>query len=62
MAGEYVFNLENLTKQQGAKTILEEVNLAFFFGTRIGVIGGNGSGKSSLLKIMAGLDDKFIGS
>jgi ATP-binding cassette ChvD family protein len=61
MAGEYVFNLENLTKQHGAKTILEDVNLAFFFGARIGVIGGNGSGKSSLLKIMAGLDDEYIG-
>ena len=62
MAGEYIFNLENLTKQHGAKTILEEVNLSFFFGARIGVIGGNGSGKTSLLRIMAGLDDQFMGS
>ncbi len=62
MAGEYVYTLENLTKQHGAKTILEEVNLSFFFGARIGVIGGNGSGKSSLLRIMAGIDTEFIGS
>ena len=62
MAGEYIFNLENLTKQHGAKTILEEVNLSFFFGARIGVIGSNGSGKSSLLKIMAGLDTEFMGT
>jgi len=62
MAGEYIFNLENLTKQHGVKTILEDVNLSFFFGARIGVIGGNGSGKTSLLRIMAGLDDQFIGS
>ncbi len=61
MAGEYVYTLENLTKQHGAKTILDDVNLSFFFGARIGVIGGNGSGKSSLLKIMAGLDDEFMG-
>ena len=61
MAGEYVYTLEHLTKQHGAKTILEEVNLSFFFGARIGVIGGNGSGKSSLLRIMAGLDDEFMG-
>ncbi|NLX27272.1 MAG: energy-dependent translational throttle protein EttA [Lentisphaerae bacterium] len=61
MAGEYVYTLENLTKQHGAKTILEDVNLSFFFGARIGVIGGNGSGKSSLLRIMAGIDDEFIG-
>jgi len=61
MAGEYVYTLENLTKQHGAKTILEDVNLSFFFGARIGVIGGNGSGKSSLLRIMARLDDEFMG-
>ena len=62
MAGEYIFNLENLTKQHGAKTILEDVNLAFFFGARIGVIGSNGSGKSSLLRIMAGLDKEYLGN
>jgi ATP-binding cassette ChvD family protein len=62
MAGEYIYTLENLTKQHGAKTILEDVNLSFFFGARIGVIGGNGSGKSSLLKIMARLDEEFMGS
>ncbi|MDF7808772.1 energy-dependent translational throttle protein EttA [Pontiellaceae bacterium B12219] len=61
MAGEYVYTLENLTKQHGAKIILDDVNLSFFFGARIGVIGGNGSGKSSLLRIMAGIDDEFIG-
>ena len=61
MAGEYVYTLESLTKQHGAKTILEDVNLSFFFGARIGVIGGNGSGKSSLLRIMAGIDKEFDG-
>ena len=62
MSGEYVYNLENLTKQQGAKIILDDINLSFFFGARIGVIGSNGSGKSSLLRIMAGIDNEFIGS
>jgi len=62
MAGEYVYTLENLTKQHGHKTILDNVNLSFFFGARIGVIGPNGSGKSSLLRIMAGLDTEFVGS
>ena len=61
MAGEYIYTLENLTKQHGGKTILHDVSLSFFFGARIGVIGGNGSGKSSLLKIMAGLDHEFMG-
>ena len=61
MAGEYVYELERLTKQHGAKTILEDVTLAFFFGARIGVIGPNGSGKSSLLRIMAGIDTEYTG-
>ncbi|MAS98577.1 MAG: energy-dependent translational throttle protein EttA [Kiritimatiellaceae bacterium] len=61
MAGEYIYTLQDLTKQHGAKTILEEVTLSFFFGARIGVIGGNGSGKSSLMRIMAGLDQEFMG-
>ncbi|MBN2302050.1 MAG: energy-dependent translational throttle protein EttA [Lentisphaerae bacterium] len=61
MAGEYAYVLKNLTKQVGAKVILDNVNLAFFFGARIGVIGANGSGKSSLLRIMAGVDKDFIG-
>ena len=62
MAGEYIYTLQNLTKQHGAKKILEDVNLSFFFGARIGVIGGNGSGKSSLMKIMAGIDQEHMGS
>ena len=62
MAGEYVYSLEAVTKQHGRKTILDEVTLAFFFGSKIGVIGGNGSGKSSLLRIMAGLDTEYMGS
>jgi ATP-binding cassette ChvD family protein len=61
MAGEYVYMLENLTKQHGSKTILDDVTLAFFFGAKIGVIGPNGSGKSSLLRIMAGLDTEYVG-
>ncbi|MBP7637696.1 MAG: energy-dependent translational throttle protein EttA [Kiritimatiellae bacterium] len=61
MAGEYAFSLINVTKQHEKKTILEDVNLSFFHGAHIGVIGANGSGKSSLLKILAGLDTEFMG-
>lgn len=61
MAGEYIFSLQRVTKQHNAKTILDDVSLAFFFGAHIGVIGANGSGKSSLLKILAGLDKDFMG-
>ena len=61
MAGEYAISLINITKQHEAKTILDDVNLSFFHGAHIGVIGVNGSGKSSLLKILAGLDTEFMG-
>lgn len=61
MAGEYVFNLQNLTKQHNKKTVLDDITLAFFFGAKIGVIGGNGSGKTSLLRILAGEDRDFMG-
>lgn len=62
MAGEYIFNLQNLTKHHEKKVILEDVNLAFYHGAHIGVIGANGSGKSSLLKILAGLDKDYMGT
>ncbi|MDE3275525.1 MAG: ATP-binding cassette domain-containing protein, partial [Verrucomicrobiota bacterium] len=62
MAGEYQFSLVDVTKQQGTKTILKDVNLSFFYGAHIGVIGGNGAGKSSLLKILAGLDTELMGT
>ena len=61
MAGEYVYSIENVTRQQGVKTILDDVTLTFFFGAKIGVIGPNGSGKTTLLRIMAGLDKEYIG-
>jgi len=61
MAGEYVFTLTHLTKQVDRLTVLDDITLAFFFGAKIGVIGGNGAGKSSLLKVIAGLDKEFIG-
>ena len=62
MAGEYQFSLIDVTKQAGTKTILKDVNLSFFYGAHIGVIGGNGAGKSSLLKILAGLDTDLMGT
>jgi ATP-binding cassette ChvD family protein len=61
VAGEYVFNLTHLSKQYDAVTVLDDITLAFFFGAKIGVIGGNGAGKSSLLKIIAGLDKEYHG-
>ena len=62
MAGEYIFTLENLSKQYEGGNVLDDITLAFFFGAKIGVIGGNGAGKSTLLRIMSGLDKDYHGS
>src|ERR1700740_553340 len=43
------------------KQVLKNIYLSFFYGAKIGVLGLNGSGKSSLLKIIAGLDKDYIG-
>jgi len=61
MAGEYVFNLQQVTKIYNSTKVLEDVTLAFFGGAKIGVIGGNGSGKSTLLRILAGIDKDILG-
>src|SRR6476469_5385444 len=53
---EYVFTLRNVCKAHGDKVVLDNVTLSFLHGAKIGVVGPNGTGKSSLLKIMAGLD------
>ncbi|MDO9457122.1 energy-dependent translational throttle protein EttA [Nocardioides sp.] len=53
---EYVFTLRNVRKAHGDKVVLNNVTLSFLNGAKIGVVGPNGTGKSSLLRIMAGLD------
>jgi ATPase subunit of ABC transporter with duplicated ATPase domains len=58
---EYVFTLRNVRKAHGDKVVLDNVTLAFLPGAKIGVVGPNGTGKSSLLRIMAGLDQPSNG-
>jgi energy-dependent translational throttle protein EttA len=59
---QYVYTMQNVTKVVPPKRIiLENISLSFFPGAKIGVLGLNGSGKSSLLRIMAGIDTEFDG-
>ena len=62
MAAQYIFTMRDLRRfYPPDREVLKGINLSFYPGAKIGVIGGNGSGKSSLLKIMAGQDDDFAG-
>lgn len=59
---QYVYTMQGVTKVVPPKrTILENIHLSFFPGAKIGVLGLNGSGKSSLLRIMAGEDTEIEG-
>ena len=59
---QYVYTMQGVTKiVPPQRTILENIHLSFFPGAKIGVLGLNGSGKSSLLKIMAGQDTEIEG-
>lgn len=57
-----IFSMEGVSKIfPPNKQVLKNIWLSFFYGAKIGVLGLNGSGKSSLLKIIAGIDDRFQG-
>ena len=59
---QYVYTMQGVTKTvPGQRTILQNIHLSFFPGAKIGVLGLNGSGKSSLLRIMAGVDTEIDG-
>ena len=59
---EYIFTMRKLSRYYPPdKEVLKDISLSFYPGAKIGVIGHNGSGKSSLLKIMAGIDDEYTG-
>src|SRR5437867_11623944 len=59
---QFIYTMKGLGKVHPPDTkVLEDIWLSFLPGAKIGVLGLNGAGKSSLLRIMAGEDDKFIG-
>ncbi|MGF1461611.1 MAG: energy-dependent translational throttle protein EttA [Maricaulaceae bacterium] len=61
MAQQYVYHMQNVTKAYGPKKVLDGVSLSFYPGAKIGVVGVNGAGKSTVMKIMGGMDTEFGG-
>jgi ATP-binding cassette ChvD family protein len=63
MAAQYAYVMKNMTKTfPGApKPVLNDINLQFYQGAKIGIVGPNGAGKSTLMKIMAGIDKDYTG-
>ncbi|MBQ4077037.1 MAG: energy-dependent translational throttle protein EttA [Mailhella sp.] len=56
-----IYSMHRVTKRHGQREVLKDISLGYFYGAKIGVLGLNGAGKSSLLKIMAGVDKAFDG-
>jgi ATP-binding cassette ChvD family protein len=56
-----IFSMVGVSKYYGKRPVLRDISLSYFYGAKIGVIGLNGAGKSSLLHIMAGRDSEFEG-
>src|ERR1700704_3752455 len=56
-----IYSMVGVSKFYDKKAVLKDIYLSYFYGAKIGVIGLNGSGKSSLLRILAGVDQEFQG-
>ena len=61
MSKQYIYTMAGLSKKIGQREILNDIWLSFFPGAKIGVLGRNGAGKSTVLRIMAGLDKDYEG-
>jgi ATP-binding cassette ChvD family protein len=62
MSAQFIFTMRKVSRfHPPDRQVLSDITLAFYPGAKIGVIGANGSGKSSLLRIMAGVDDGYTG-
>lgn len=60
-AEKIIYSMIRVSKKHGQKEVLKNISLSYFYGAKIGVLGLNGSGKTSLLKILAGVDQDFEG-
>ena len=60
-ANKIIYSMVRVSKFYDKKPVLKDISLSYFYGAKIGVLGLNGAGKSSLLKILAGVDGEFSG-
>jgi sulfate-transporting ATPase len=60
-ANKVIYSMMRVSKFYNKKPVLKNISLSYFYGAKIGVLGLNGSGKSSLLKVLAGVDQNFDG-
>ena len=56
-----IYSMDRVSRSYGTKTVLKDISISYYYGAKIGVIDANGSGKSSLFKILAGVDTEFTG-
>jgi ATP-binding cassette ChvD family protein len=56
-----IYSMYRVSKNHGTKQVLKDISISYYYGAKIGVIGLNGSGKSSLMKILSGADTEFAG-
>ena len=56
-----IYSMMRVSRFYDKKPVIKDISLSYFYGAKIGVLGLNGSGKSSLLRIMAGVDKEFNG-
>jgi ATP-binding cassette ChvD family protein len=56
-----IYSMIGVSKYYDKRPVLQDISLSYFYGAKIGVLGLNGSGKSSLLRILAGIDKEFVG-
>ncbi len=61
MAEKFIFHMYGVSKFYGQRQVLKDINLSFYPGAKIGIVGENGSGKTTVLRIMAGLETEFDG-
>ena len=60
-ANKVIYSMVRVGKYYNKKPVLKDISLGYYYGAKIGVIGANGGGKSTLLRIMAGVETEFFG-